>query len=243
MMLKLIPYIRKIVWAISFVIALAVIISVRMRFPEEGMQTQQLVLAFAHLALIYLLAALLASPLYIVFPKLPAKPLYIKARKAIGVSAFGFALLHAYYAFFEYLGGFASLKFLDQNYLTAVIIGAVNLLILTVLATTSITILVKKLGRHWKPLHRLVYIVAVMVPIHALLIGTEFRNPDSLYGNLLLFAIMLLLLLEEIRFYKYAVVKFPRFPARVLATILIAIFVSVFYIVFYSNIFIQHGTH
>jgi sulfoxide reductase heme-binding subunit YedZ len=240
-MLKLIPYIRKIVWVFAGLLAFSVWIKVQADGGDDALKTLILAQSFAKLAYVFLLATLFASPLYIVFPKLPWKPLYIKARKALGVSTFFFVLLHWYYAFFGLLGGFANVKFFSSKILLATMLGHVSLIILAILATTSLTFLIHKLGRHWKPLHRLVYIVAILVPIHALLIGSEFQNPDDLGANLLLFATLLLLMFEEIRFYKFLTSKYPNFPKHIFSLILTGLFIGIFYIVFFSNIFVQHG--
>lgn len=240
-MLKLIPYIRKIVWVVAFLLVVLVFIKVKADGGDEAMQTLILAQSFAKLAYLFLLATLFASPLYIAFPKLPGKPLYIKARKALGVSTFFFVLLHWYYSFFGLLGGFANIKFLSGKILLATMFGHISLIILAILTVTSISYLIHKLGRNWKPLHRLVYVVAILVPIHALLIGSDFQNPDDLGANLFLFATLLLLMLEEIRIYKYITAKFPKFPAQISAIILSALFIGIFYIVFFSNIFVQHG--
>jgi DMSO/TMAO reductase YedYZ heme-binding membrane subunit len=225
-MIKLIPYIRKIVFAITAIIIGLVFFSSSQHEGGLANQTHQLAQGFAHLAYAYLLAALFASPLYIAFPKLPGKALYVKARKAIGVSVFFFAALHVYYAFFSILGGFPVLPYLPPSYLVATTLGAVSLLILSVMAVTSHKYFVKKLGRHWKPVHRFVYLVAIAIPIHALIIGPNFQQTKSLVAAALLVASVVLLALEEYRLYNYILKKYPRVSPPVLLIILVFVFVG-----------------
>ena len=123
---------------------------------------------YAALAFWYLYAALLASPLTQLFPNLPYRMIYVKARRAIGASAFLFGLLHGVINFFL-IGGLAGfLKITsDSQYLIAFSPSFVALIILTLMALTSFDSMVVKLGVWLKRLHRLVYIAAVLIVIHA----------------------------------------------------------------------------
>ncbi len=130
----------------------------------------------------YLYFALLAGPFCYNF-KTPFNSAYLKARRAIGVSAFYFALLHASYGFFGELGGFESLPFLNLKYLIAISLSFTALLILSLMAATSFDFMVKFMTfKKWKFLHRFVYLASFFILIHALLIGGHFRdfkNPVS----------------------------------------------------------------
>lgn len=159
---------------------------------------------YALIAIIYLYIALMATPLTTFIPNFPYRVQYIKARRALGVSAFLFSLTHATIAFFFQLGGFASLPFLEGKYLLAISLSATALFILFLMASTSFDFMVAKLTyRRWKYLHRLVYLAAIFLFIHPLLIGSHFQDLSGLIPKIFLVASTVLLALELIRFATY----------------------------------------
>ncbi len=91
----------------------------------------------------------------------------IKLRKPAGLWAFGFAILHA----LSYIGEtrLAWLRFDSQPFIA---LGLLGLLILTALAITSNRWAMRRLGKYWKRLHRLVYLAGIAVPFHAILATT-----------------------------------------------------------------------
>ena len=116
-------------------------------------------------ALILLMLSLLVSPL-----RMLAKwPQVNKLRRPLGLYAFLYASIH----FAIYLGldyGFnlgAVLQSVTQRPFT--IFGFTAGLILMILALTSLTIFQKKMGKHWKKLHRFVYSAGILVGIHFIL--------------------------------------------------------------------------
>lgn len=136
-----------------------------------------LVPLYAYTALVYLYLAMLAGPLTKLFLWLPYRAQYVKARRAIGVSTFYFALIHARFAFYDFLGGFAAIPFLDAKYRIALVLSSIALLILSLMAATSFDYMVKLLTfQRWKMLHRFVYVAALFILIHATLIGTRFQE-------------------------------------------------------------------
>ena len=86
----------------------------------------------------------------------------VPLRKWAGLWAFGFAGLHVLMFFGDYMWG----KVWGREAFTYV--GAVAMIILLVLALTSHRWAMRWLGRNWKRLHRLVYVAAVLVVIHAI---------------------------------------------------------------------------
>ncbi len=89
----------------------------------------------------------------------------VKLRKPAGLWAFGFALTHF---LLNVIG-------LQENWLQAPIpdymaaLGVIGLGILTPMAATSTRWAMKRLGKWWKRLHRLVYAAGLIVISHALL--------------------------------------------------------------------------
>ena len=123
-----------------------------------------------------------------------------RARRAIGVSAFYFAALHVYFAFFKQLGGFTGLGFLNTKYLIAIAFGTTALSILALLSSTSFDTVVTLLTfKRWKLLHRLAYVGGMLVLIHALLLGTHFIYLSRSIPQILFIAVGFLFFLEARR--------------------------------------------
>lgn len=87
-------------------------------------------------------------------------------RRFVGLTAFFYALLH----FFIYLVLFAGLSWtwissdlVEKPY---IYVGSLALVIMMVLAVTSTKSMMRRLGKKWKPLHRLMYLAAIAVIAH-----------------------------------------------------------------------------
>jgi DMSO/TMAO reductase YedYZ heme-binding membrane subunit len=211
-MMGLLSYIRRLVFVFSFAVAVAILLIVRTTIESPDLQLIRLTEMFAFTAVIYLYISLLASPLYAVFPKAPLRVLYVKARKAIGVSAFFFALIHGSLAFNGLLGGFAGLLYLPTKYLIAISLSAIALFILSVMALTSLRYFIVRLGPWWKPLHRFVYVAGVLIIVHTLLIGPHFQDFSKPTAQISFTLLFILLALEAIRFSRYFISKFRAPP-------------------------------
>ena len=112
-------------------------------------------------------------------------------RRAFGIAAASFALLHAATALGGYLRG-AWAAVLSFAYLRA---GLVALSILTAMLLTSFPLLVRRLRvRLWKPLHRLGYVAALLVLEHLALSPFAPRAITfALFGTLVAFGLLRLL--------------------------------------------------
>ncbi|EKY3224335.1 protein-methionine-sulfoxide reductase heme-binding subunit MsrQ [Cronobacter dublinensis] len=117
------------------------------------------------MALKLLLATLLVTPL----TRLLKQPLLIRTRRLLGLWCFAWATLHLVsYSLLEL--GLNNLSLLGSElvsrpYLT---LGVVSWLILLALALTSFQVAQRKLGRRWQTLHNVVYLVAILAPVHYL---------------------------------------------------------------------------
>jgi DMSO/TMAO reductase YedYZ heme-binding membrane subunit len=157
-------------------------------------------------ALGFLLASVAAGPLNYVAPWLPIRAHLALGRRALGVSAFILAGIHAAC----YLGptvvrNWRGLWSPGRLWISGLLLGAGLFVNMGVLAYTSRDKAVRELGpKRWKTLHRSVYIVLPGVLIHAILLGADFgvtRGPDvvtepddgCLIGFSVAFALWLLL--------------------------------------------------
>ena len=70
-------------------------------------------------------------------------------------------------------------------------VGFLAWLILSSLAITSFKALMRRMGRNWKRLHRLVYVAATLVILHYLwLVKADYLQP-MIFGSVLIFLLLL----------------------------------------------------
>src|SRR6185295_19702071 len=151
-------------------------------------------------ALIFLLGSLAVTPLR----RLTRWNELIKFRRMLGLFAFSYALAH----FSPYLGldlffDWAAIgkDILKRPYVTA---GFTAFVLMIPLAITSTAAMIRRLGKRWQQLHRLVYLAAIGGVIHFYwLVKADIRRPAQ-YG-----AVLALLL-----GYRLAVKLRPRIAAR-----------------------------
>lgn len=189
-------------WILAVAVTLSVNIAgfVQLLIPSGSLQTIRIEQAYGFLALLLLYLAMLASPLTKVFPNLTGRDSYLHARRAIGVSAFYYASLHSYLTFFRQLDGFGGVKYLDRTYSLSLLFGAFALGVLCTMAATSFDWVVDRMGyRHWKLLHRLVYLASVAVLAHVILIGPHYDQGLSFLSLLTYLAASFLIILEVLR--------------------------------------------
>ncbi|MCG8710342.1 protein-methionine-sulfoxide reductase heme-binding subunit MsrQ [Brenneria sp. 4F2] len=140
------------------------------------------------MALKLLLGTLLIAPL----ARYGRQPLLIRCRRLIGLWCFAWATLHlTSYALLEL--GISHLillgeELLSRPYLT---LGIISWLILLALALTSPQAAMRKLGAGWQKLHNLIYLVAILAPIHYLW-SVKTLSPQPVFYALV--ALLLLLL-------------------------------------------------
>jgi sulfoxide reductase heme-binding subunit YedZ len=189
-------------WILATAITASVTIAgyLQLVVPGGSLQTIRIEQTFGFISLALLYCAIVISPLTKVFPNLPGKDSIVHARRAIGVSAFYFAALHMYISFFGQLGGFAGVPYLTPTYHVSLLGGVFALGVLGIMAATSFDWVIDKMGyKHWKLLHRLVYLASLAVLGHVLLIGTHFANGLTPLGVLTYGAAILLITLEVLR--------------------------------------------
>ncbi|MBB1581650.1 protein-methionine-sulfoxide reductase heme-binding subunit MsrQ [Serratia sp. OS31] len=128
-----------------------------------------------------LLATLMIAPL----ARYARQPLLIRCRRLVGLWCFAWGTLHLIsYSTLE-LGlsniGLLGRELVARPYLT---LGIVSWLILLALAATSTLWAMRKLGAKWQTLHNLVYLVAILAPIHYLWSVKTFSPQPFIYALL-----------------------------------------------------------
>ncbi|MEW5872313.1 MAG: protein-methionine-sulfoxide reductase heme-binding subunit MsrQ [Chloroflexota bacterium] len=143
-------------------------------------------------ALIFLVLSLACTPVNLVFGLRQV----LSLRRSLGLYTFMFASLH----FLTFIGlDYAfNVQFLWQDVANKryIWMGAGALLILTPMAVTSFKWWMKRMGKNWKRLHRLVYLAGVLVIVHYA--WAKKGDLFSLQGDVrqpFVFGVLLLLLL------------------------------------------------
>jgi sulfoxide reductase heme-binding subunit YedZ len=141
-------------------------------------------------ALRLLLATLAITPLR----RLTGRAELVRLRRMLGMFAFFYACVHlAIYAVID-LGGYWSQLFADIVKRPYITVGFTAWLFLIPLAVTSTRGMMRRLGRHWQRLHRLVYVIALLAVLHFLwLVKADHREPLMYLG------ILALLMLARLR--------------------------------------------
>ncbi|NND45012.1 MAG: hypothetical protein HKN58_06785 [Xanthomonadales bacterium] len=110
-----------------------------------------------------LIATLAVTPLRRLFSRMAWTAWLVRQRRYLGVAAFGYALPHA----LAYLVKLASLQRIASEAIEpGLATGWLALLLMAPLAATSLDAAVRRLGRRWKQLHRLVYPAAALTLAH-----------------------------------------------------------------------------
>jgi len=239
---KLLNNIRFYILLISVLLSGMVYVWVVTTIPQGALQIVKLQQIYAFAAIIFLYFALLAGPFCYTFRRFPYRGQYLKARRAIGVSAFYFSLLHVLLTFFGQLGGFSGLGFLSEKYLFALILGVIALVIFFFLAITSFDVVVAKMTfPKWKLLHRFIYLGGILVLVHTVMLGTHFSNLSDLIPQITFVALAFLLLLEAPRFDKY-ITKIIPIQTFGVSFVLMAVLLSAVFFTLYNPINTSNGS-
>jgi methionine sulfoxide reductase heme-binding subunit len=132
-------------------------------------------------ALIMLLASLSVTPLR----RITGRNELIKFRRMLGLFAFFYAALHfATYMVLDLFFDFSAIlkDVLKRPYIT---VGFTALLLMTPLAMTSTSGMIRRLGKRWQQLHYLVYVIAILGVVHFYwLVKADISRPVQ-YGAVL----------------------------------------------------------
>ena len=121
----------------------------------------------------------------------------VRFRRMLGLFAFFYASVHLLIYTVVDLGGFWSQLFEEIAKRPYITVGFSAWLLLIPLAITSTKGMMRRLGRRWQQLHRLVYVAALLGTLHFLwLVKADHREPALYVG---LFVVLMLLRLPRRR--------------------------------------------
>ncbi|MBD3671626.1 MAG: sulfoxide reductase heme-binding subunit YedZ [Gammaproteobacteria bacterium] len=141
----------------------------------------------------FLLITLLISPLR----QLTGQSQLLRLRRMLGLFAFFYALLHLslYIGLDKFLYWDEILNdILDRPFIT---IGMLAFVLLVPLAITSTDAMMRRLGRNWVKLHKLVYVIAVAGVVHFYMLVKADVTEPVIYG--LILAVLLMFRLPAIK--------------------------------------------
>ena len=155
--------------------------------------------------LVFLLITLSVTPLR----KISGWQWMIKFRRMLGLYAFFYASLH--FTTYIWLDQFFDLAEILKDIIKRpfITVGFLSLMLLLLLALTSTSGMIRRLGKRWQQLHRLVYLAAFGGVVHYLwLVKADLRQP-LVYG-----AILALLLAYRVVL-KWRQKQVARFPSKI----------------------------
>ena len=158
---------RKLIKPLVFVLALVPFAILLLRIFQNNLgpdPVQELSLETGEWTLRFLIIALAMTPLR----RITAHVEFTRHRRMLGLFALFYATLHlaVWLVFLLEFRWFAMAKELfERPYIT---VGFSAYLILLALGLTSPRVMVRKLGKNWKRLHKLVYVAAVLGVVHLL---------------------------------------------------------------------------
>jgi len=174
---------RKLIKPLVFVLALVPFAILLLRIFQNNLgpdPVQELSLETGEWTLRFLIIALAMTPLR----RITAHVEFTRHRRMLGLFALFYATLHlAVWLVFllEFRWVAMAEEIFERPYIT---VGFSAYLILLALGLTSPRVMVRKLGKNWKRLHKLVYVAAVLGVVHLLWILRLDIGPAVFYGAL-----------------------------------------------------------
>jgi len=122
-------------------------------------------------ALRLMVLAMLAGPLAEIFGFRGLLRPWLAVRRNLGVAAFGYAALHLAFYVID-MGAFGPM--LDELTLPAIWTGWLSFIALLAAASISSNAMVRRLGRRWKPIQRIVYAAVLLGALHWWLLDRDY---------------------------------------------------------------------
>jgi len=177
---------RKLIKPLVFLAALVPLAFIVLKVIQNDLgpdPAQELAKLTGEWALRFLVIALALTPLRL----LTNQTEFVRNRRMLGLFALFYATVHfvVWMTFLlECQWGRIAEELVERPFIT---VGFCAYVILFALGVTSPKFMVRKLGRNWKRLHRLVYLAAILAVIHLLWILRTDVGEAALYGGLVAF--------------------------------------------------------
>lgn len=166
--------IRFYILASTACISILAICALRLNVESDQLFYIRVEQLFGYLCILYWYIALIISPLNRAQGDTAIIQLLSFGRRAIGVSAAWFALLHVGVSLWGQIDGLAGLALLPTRFAWSLSLGTIALVILLLMAVTSFNKVIAFMTfPRWKWLHRLGYIGGILAMIHLWMVGTH----------------------------------------------------------------------
>jgi sulfoxide reductase heme-binding subunit YedZ len=179
-----VPAPAKLIKPVVFLLALLPLAWVVWRVVSNDLgpdPAQELAIETGEWSIRFLLLALAMTPLRQVTGLVD----FVRQRRMVGLFAWFYASLH-FLVWLSFVWGFrwgtVGAEIIERPYIT---VGFLAWVILLALALTSPKFMLRKLGRNWKRLHRLVYVSGVLAIVHLLWIQRTDLIEPVFYGSIL----------------------------------------------------------
>ena len=140
------------------------------RWFAEAPLPDELVAPSGEWAARYIILALMMTPLRLLLPRATVIAWLARRRRALGVAAFLYSLLHLAF----YLAEMETLRnIVAEFWLLGIWTGWAALLLMVPLALTSNDAAVRALGTAWQGLHRLAYPASLLTLVHWIVVHNE----------------------------------------------------------------------
>ncbi|MBC8500200.1 MAG: ferric reductase-like transmembrane domain-containing protein [Nanoarchaeota archaeon] len=154
--------------------------------------------SFGFLAFL-LVIFVLSIPLFVRLKKNNFTTSLLVNRRLIGVYTFFFALIHVFLVF-NFIFSWDINKLIESPNRLFLVLGIISFFILFFLAVTSNNKSLRMLGKNWKKLHYLVYVVLILIIIHSFNVGLIFMKSTVIKTVILL--LVILIVIGKIRYYE-----------------------------------------
>lgn len=232
-------YLKSLILFFSFILSIYLYVEMDNRGLTETLVSLRLNQLYGIISVYYLLLVMFAGPLYRIFPDAPGKDIYRASLGGLGISAFYFAFLHSWIAFFG-LGGFSAIPLLPESYLLGLLLGFGALLILALLAMTSFTWAMRVLGRRWKTLHRFVYLAGILAIVHIIMLGSSFRDFTAPLPLVTVLFVTILIILNLMSTRLYLLSRFPWLSGQVVTLSLSVLCIISYYLLYLLHVARTH---
>ncbi len=205
-------HIQTIIYSVSLVLAVV------LYFGFDSLGFEKITQSYGIAAFVLLYFTLLATAICDVFPNIKNKNIYLQARKALGICTFFFSLYHGYFGFFGLVGGFSGLQNLSSNNTWSLAHGLIALVLLAVVAITSLPYLFNKIGISGKYIQGSMYVAGLFMLAHGVGLSTHLISLKSILFTTYV-ALLGIIGLDLVRLENYMTNKFAFIPKYAMSII------------------------
>lgn len=179
---------KRIVQTTGILAIIVVFFAVNAVVPEET-RILAYVSSFGFMALVSIMFVLVI-PLLAKFIRSGFTASLLANRRWIGLFAFFFAVIHVVLVY-QFFFNWDIAKAAENPFRN---LGTASIIILALMAATSNDAAVRKMGKNWKRLHLLIYVVLVFIVIHSFNLGQIFMSNETVKYSVVFAAVIIILI-------------------------------------------------